>query len=103
MHSYQITRAEYKTEPDRMKMKDLIRLFIEYCMPKRITYHNRGDFFWAKQTNRKKEECNFDTISTKELLISRCMTSITDKKEQVKKIKNSEIEKNNGNHQTEHV
>ena len=33
---YQITRAEYKTEPDCIKVKDLIRLFTEFYMPKRI-------------------------------------------------------------------
>ena len=27
---YQITRAEYKTEPDSIKVKDLIRLFAEF-------------------------------------------------------------------------
>ena len=32
---YQMTRAEYKTEPDKMKIRDLIRLFIEYFSPKR--------------------------------------------------------------------
>ena len=51
---YQITRAEYKTEPDSIKIKDLIRLFTEYYLPK--TYHNRGDFFWAKQTEEEKPE-----------------------------------------------
>ena len=51
---YQITRAEFKTEPDSIKIKDLIRLFTEYYLPKRNTYHNRGDFFWAKQTNRRR-------------------------------------------------
>ena len=30
---YQITRAEYKTEPDSIKIKDLIRLFTEFYMP----------------------------------------------------------------------
>ena len=33
---YQITRAEYKTEPDSIKVKDLIRLFAEFYMPKKI-------------------------------------------------------------------
>ena len=45
---YQITGAEYKTEPDSIKVTDLIRLFTEYYLPKRNTYHIRGDFFWAK-------------------------------------------------------
>ena len=53
---YQITRAEYKTEPDSIKVKDLIRLFTEFYMPKRNTYHNRGDFFWAKQTEDETPE-----------------------------------------------
>ena len=47
---YQITRAEYKTEPDSIKIKDLIRLYTEHYLPKRNTYYNRGDFFWAKQS-----------------------------------------------------
>ena len=33
---FQITRAEYKTEPDSIKVKDLIRLFTEFYMPKKI-------------------------------------------------------------------
>ena len=35
---YQITGAEYKTEPDSIKIEDLIRLFTENDLPKRITY-----------------------------------------------------------------
>ena len=89
---YQITRAGYKTEPDSIKIKDLIRLFTEYNLPKRNTYHNCGDFFWAKQTEEEtpeefwrrlieiENECNFNTISAEELLISKYMTAITDKK-----------------------
>ena len=89
---YQITRAEYETEPDSIKVKDLIRLFAEFYMPKRNTYHNRGDFFWAKQTEEEtpeelrrrlieiEKECNFNTISAEELLISKYMTAIADKK-----------------------
>ena len=42
---YQITRAEYKTEPDNIKIKDLIRLYTEHYLPKRNTYRNRGDLF----------------------------------------------------------
>ena len=53
---YQITRAEYKTDSDSIKIKDLIRLFLEYYLPKRNTYHNRGDFFWAKQTEEETPE-----------------------------------------------
>ena len=89
---FQITRAEYKTDPDSIKNKDLIRLYTEYFLPKRNTYHNRGDFFWAKQSEEEtpedfwrrlieiEKECNFGSISAKELLISKYMTAITDKK-----------------------
>ena len=53
---YQTTRAEYKTEPDSIKMKDLIRLFSECYIPKQKTYHNRGDFFGAKQTKEETDK-----------------------------------------------
>ena len=53
---YQITRAEYKTEPESIKIKYLIRLFNEYYIPKRNTYHNCGAFFWAKQTEEETSE-----------------------------------------------
>ena len=101
---YQITRAEYKTEPDSIKIKDLIRLFTEYYLPKRNTYHSRKDFFWAKQTEEKtpeefwrrlieiEKECNFNTISAEELLISKYMTAITDKKLQGKMMKEKTLE-----------
>ena len=101
---YQITRAEYKTEPDSIKIKDLIRLFTEFYMPKRNTYHNR-DFFWAKQTEDEtpeefwrrliEKECNFTTISPEELLISKYMTAITDKKlpDKIMKEKTLEMKK----------
>ena len=83
--------AEYKTEPDtiKIKIKDLIRLFVEYYMPKRNTYHDRGDFFWAKQTEEKTqkefwrriiEKYVTSTHSRQELLRSKYMTGITDKK-----------------------
>ena len=101
---YQITRTEYKTEPDSIKIKDLIRLFTEYYLPKRNTYHNRGDFFWAEQTEEEtpdefwrrlieiEKECNFNTISAEELLISKYMTAITDKKLRDKMMKEKTLE-----------
>ena len=57
---YQMTRAEDKTEPDKMAVKDLIRLFNEYFLPKRNTYHNRGEFFWSKQTESEIPETDRD-------------------------------------------
>ena len=89
---YQITRAEYKTEPDTIPVEKLIKLFNQYYLPKRNVYHNRGDFFWAKQKDTEtpeefwrrlidiEKECNFEGMSAEELLISKFMNSITDKK-----------------------
>ena len=86
---HQITRAEYKTEPDSIKIKDLIRLYTEHYLKKRNTYHNR-DFFWVKESENEtseefwrriieiEKECNVGTISAEEFLISKYMTAITD-------------------------
>ena len=76
-------------------------------MPKRNTYHNRGDFFWAKQTEDEtpkefwrrlieiEKECNFNAISAEELLISKYMTAITDKnlRDKIMKEKTLELKK----------
>ena len=45
-----MTRAEYKTEPDKIAIKELIRLLNEYFLRKRNTYHNGREIFWTKQT-----------------------------------------------------
>ena len=72
---YQIFRAEYKTEPGCIKTKDLVRLSTEHYLPKRKTYHNRGDFLLAKQYEDETleafwrrlieigKECNFNSSS----------------------------------------
>ena len=86
-------------------------------MPKSNTYHNRGDFFWAKQTKDEtpeefwrrlieiQKECNFNAISAEELLISKYMTAITDKKitGQNNERKNIGTEKNNRIDKAKHV
>ena len=101
---YQITRAEYKKEPDSIKLKELIRLFTEFYTPKRNTYHNRGVFVWAKQTEDETpeefwrqlieigKECNFNAVSAEELLISKYITAITDKKSRDKILKENSLE-----------
>ena len=102
-----MTSAEYKTEPDKIAIKDLIRLFNEYFLPKRPTYHNRGELFWPKQTETETpedvwwrlieigKECNFESITAEELLISKFMTAITDKKlrDKLMKEKQPEVKK----------
>ena len=35
---YQMTRAEYKTEPEKIAIKDLLRLFNEYFLLKKKTH-----------------------------------------------------------------
>ena len=99
-----MTRAEYKTEPDTIAMKDLIRLFNEYFVPKRNTYHNRGEFFWTKQTESEtpedfwrrlieiEKECAFEGITAEDLLISKFMTAITDTKLRDKIMKEKKLE-----------
>ena len=105
-----MTRAEYKNEPDKIAIKDLliiliiIRLFIEHFLPKRNVYHNRGEFFWTKQTETEtpedfwrrlikiERECNFETITAEGPLISKFMTAITDKKLRDKLVKEKKVE-----------
>ena len=101
---YQMTRAEYKTEPDKIAIKDLIRLFNEYFLPKRNTYHNRGEFFWTRQTKPEtpedfwrrlieiEKECAFEGITAEDLLISKFMTAITDTKLRDKLMKEKKLE-----------
>ena len=99
---FQITRAENKTDPDRIKIKDLIQLYTEYYSPKRNTYHNR-DFFLTKQSEETpadfwrrlieiEKERNFGSISAEALLISKYMTAITDKKLRDKIMKEKTLE-----------
>ena len=86
---YQMTRAKYKTEPDKIAVKDLIRLFNEYFLQKRNTYHNCGKFFWTRQTEPEtpedfwrrlieiEKECAFEGITAEDSLISKSMTALT--------------------------
>ena len=99
-----MTRAEYKTEPDKIAVKDLIRLFNEYFLPKRNTYHNRGELFWTRQTESEtpedfwrrlieiEKECAFEGITAEDLLISKIMTAITDTKLRDKLMKEKKLE-----------
>ena len=72
-------------------------------MPKRNTYHNRGDFLWAKQEENETPEehwkklikleknCKFKDIKQEDLLISKFITSITDKKLREKLIRDKTL------------
>ena len=87
-----ITKGEFNTDPDTINAERLIQLFKDYYMPKRNTYHSREDFFWAKQEDNETPEehwrklvsleknCEFKDIKQEDLLISKFITSITDKK-----------------------
>ena len=51
-----MTREEYKREPDEMKIKDVIRLFNEYFLPKKTRTTIAENFFGPdtqKLKNRK--------------------------------------------------
>ena len=86
-----ITKREFNTEPDTIDTERLLQLFKDYYMPKRNIYRSRGDFFWAKQEKNETSEehwrklvslekkCEFKDIKQEDLLISKCITSITDK------------------------
>ena len=52
----EITKGEFNTDPDTIKTDKLLQLFREHYMPKRITYHGRGGFFWAKQEENETPE-----------------------------------------------
>ena len=76
---YQMTRAEYKIEPNHIAVKDHIRLFNEYILQKPNTYHNRGVFFRTRQTESEtpenfwrrlidiENECAFEGITGEDL------------------------------------
>ena len=85
--THQLTRSEYRTEPDKIKNDKLINSYNRYYLRKRNEYNSRGDFFGrSKQTRKhgkatgtnctKVLECDFPEISNK-LLISKFITSIT--------------------------
>ena len=72
-------------------------------MPKRNTYHSRGDFFWAKQEENETPEkhwrklvslekkCEFKDIKQEDLLISKFITSINGKKLREKLIRGTTL------------
>ena len=102
---YHMTRAEYKTEPDKIAIKDLIRLFKEYFLAKRNAYQNRGEFLRSKQTGTETpknfgqrlreigEEFSFESITAEELLILQFMAAITDKKRRNKLMKKKTLKR----------
>ena len=102
-----ITKGKFNTEPDTINTERLIQLFKDYYMPKRNTYHSRGDFFWAKQEENETPEeqwrklvsleknCEFKDIKQEDLLISKFITSITDKKLWEKLIREKTLNRKN--------
>ena len=51
-----ITKGEFNTDPDIINTEKLLQLFKDYYMPKRNTYHSRGDFVWVKQEENETPE-----------------------------------------------
>ena len=86
-----MTRAEYKTDPDKIKIKDLIKLFNEYFLQKRNvpqmwrtlldqTVRNRNTKDFWRKIIEIEEDCAFEGITAEDLLISKYMTATTDTK-----------------------
>ena len=93
-----ITKGEFNTDPDTINTEKLIQLIRDYYMPKWNTYISRGGFFWAKQEANETPEdhwqklvslernCEYKDIKQEELLISKIITSIIEKKLRKKKL-----------------
>ena len=87
---------------------------IKGYIPKRNTHPLRGGIFWAKQTADEtpkafwrrqlelEKECNIQTFSAGNLIISKLMTAITEKKLRYKIMKEKALELNRTD-QTEHL
>ena len=70
----------------------IIQLFKDYYMPKQTTYHICGDFLvetrrkrnpeehWRKLVKSLEKNCEFKDVKPEELLFSKFITNITDKK-----------------------
>ena len=73
-------QAEFKTEPDKLAIKDLIQLFTEHFPSKANVNKNGSEFFWTieAETDISQQfwrrliefgkECNFESITAEELL-----------------------------------
>ena len=59
-----ITKGEFKTDPDTINTKKLIQLFKNYYMPKRNTYHSRGDFLGTAGRKRNTGRALAETSIT---------------------------------------
>ena len=55
---FQITRAEYKTNPDSIKTKDLIRLNTKYYLPNE-TLTTTEEIFSGRNNQKKKLQKNY--------------------------------------------
>ena len=51
-----ITKGEFNNDPDTINTGKLIQLYKDYYMPKRNTYHSRGDSSWAKHEDNETPE-----------------------------------------------
>ena len=104
--THQITRSEYRTDPDNSEIDKLIKLYNRHYLSKRNKYNSIGASFWAKQTDKEppedhcekllalEKECDFPELST-ELHLSKIITSITDRKlrDKLMKEKNLDVPK----------
>ena len=82
-------QAEFKTEPDKLAIKDLKQLFTEHFPSKTNVNKNGSEFFWTIEAETDisqhfwwrliefGRECNFERVTPEELLIWKFMTANT--------------------------
>ena len=84
-------KGELNTDPDTKNSERLLQLFKDYYMPKRNTYHSLSDFLGKTRGKRNPgkalekdnlpgKNCEFKDIKQEDLLISKFITSNTNKK-----------------------
>ena len=100
---HQIIRFEYRTETEKIKIGKLIRHYNRYYLPKRNKYKSRADSFRAKQTDTEtprhnweklielEKKCDFPDLCIISKLISKFITSITNRKLRDKLLKEKEL------------
>ena len=60
--THQIARSEYRADPDKIKVENLIKLYKRYYIPKGNKYNSKRDFVWAKQTDMETPEDHWEKL-----------------------------------------
>ena len=60
--THQMTRSEYQTEPDKIKIDKLLKKYNRYYLLKKYKNNSRGNFFWAKQADMETPEDHWEKM-----------------------------------------